>query len=78
MNEIPSEALLQKLSELVEHSPDVRFGQLLANLGFLTEARAEQSLWDIEDPMLLQVMEQHRAELAQRSQAGSLVERRSR
>jgi hypothetical protein len=65
-----SEALLQKLAQLVELSPDVRFGQLLANLGFLAEARAGQSLWDIEDPQLLQVLEQHRDELAQRTQPG--------
>jgi hypothetical protein len=51
---------------LVELSPDVRFGQLLANLGFLAEVRAGQSLWDIEAPQLLKVMEQHRAELIER------------
>jgi hypothetical protein len=62
------EKLLMKLIELVKLSPDVRFGQLLANLGFLAEARAGQSLWDIEDPRLLQIMEQHRDELVQRLQ----------
>lgn len=72
MNEINSHALLQILSELVELSPDVRFGQLLANLGFLAEARAGQSLWDIEDPRLLQVMEEHRGELVERVEPSSV------
>jgi hypothetical protein len=58
--------LLDKLAVLWESSPEVRFGQLLANLGFLVEDRTDQSLWDIEDEQLLKVMEGHRAELSQR------------
>jgi hypothetical protein len=61
-------ALLDTLSELAELSPDVRFGQLLANLGFLAETRGGQSLWDVEDPELLRIMEQHRDELSGRLQ----------
>lgn len=74
MSDAISQELLQKLSELVELSPDIRFGQLLANLGFLAEARAGQSLWDIENSQLLQVVEQHRLELAERLQP-SLISR---
>jgi hypothetical protein len=58
--------LLEKLAVLWELSPEVRFGQLLANLGFLVEDQTDQSLWDVADERLLQVMEKHRAELAQR------------
>jgi hypothetical protein len=58
--------LLEKLACLWELSPDVRFGQLLANLGFLVEDQIDQSLWDVEDEQLLQVMEWHRAELSRR------------
>jgi hypothetical protein len=58
--------LLEKLAVLWELSPEVRFGQLLANLGFLAEDRTDQSLWDIEDEQLLKVMEKHRTELSQR------------
>ena len=58
--------LLQKLATLWELSPDVRFGQLLANIGFLVEAQTDQSLWDIEDEQILRVMEWHRADLSRR------------
>ncbi len=64
----PSQSLLQRLSEIITHSPDVRFGQLLANLGFLAEARGGHSLWDIEDEQLMEVMDQHLAELAAREE----------
>jgi hypothetical protein len=50
-------------------SPDVRFGQLLANLGFLVEDQTDQSLWDVEDARLLEVMEYHRVELLQRQRS---------
>jgi hypothetical protein len=58
--------LIEKLVDLQQLSPDVRFGQLLANLGFLVEDQTEQSLWDIEDARLLEVMEKHRVDLLQR------------
>ena len=58
--------LLEKLARLWELSPDVRFGQLLANIGFLVEAQTDQSLWDIEDEQILRVMEWHRADLSRR------------
>lgn len=41
------QALTAKLSETCELSPDIRFGQLLANIGLLTEGQTDQSLWDI-------------------------------
>ena len=58
--------LLEELAALWELSPEVRFGQLLANLGFLVEDQTDQSLWEVEDDQLLMVMEQHRAALSQR------------
>jgi hypothetical protein len=63
--------LIEKLAELQQLSPDVRFGQLLANLGFLVEDQTEQSLWDVEDATLLEVIEKHRADLLRRQQAGA-------
>jgi hypothetical protein len=60
--------LLAKLADLCELSPDVRFGQLLANLGFLAEDQTDQSLWDIDDEPLLKVLENHRVDLARRQQ----------
>ena len=58
---------LTLLCELVDRSPDVRLGQLLAHLGFLGEDQTGRSLWDINDEQLLSVMHHHRAELESRS-----------
>ena len=63
--------LIEKLAELQQLSPDVRFGQLLANLGLLVEDQTDQSLWDVEDATLLEVIEKHRADLLRRQQAGA-------
>jgi hypothetical protein len=60
--------ILAKLAQVCELAPDVRFGQLLAFLGLLSDDRAGQSLWEIEDEQFLTVVEQHRAELSQRQQ----------
>ena len=58
--------LITKLADLWELSPDVRFGQLLANIGFLVEDQTDQSLWDVEDTQLSDVMEKHRLDLSRR------------
>lgn len=63
--------LIEKLAELQQLSPDVRFGQLLANLGLLVEDQTERSLWDIEDADLLEIIERHRADLLRRQQVGA-------
>jgi hypothetical protein len=58
-------AHLERVSEL---APDVRLGQLIANLAFLASGPWDQSLWDLEDARLLEVLRQHVSDLAQRSQ----------
>jgi hypothetical protein len=58
--------LIEKLADIHQLSPDVRFGELLANIGFLVEDQTDQPLRDIEDDRLLEVMEKHRVELARR------------
>jgi hypothetical protein len=63
--------LIEKLAELQQLSPDVRFGQLLANLGLLVEDQTDRSLWDVEDADLLALIERHRADLLRRQQAGA-------
>jgi hypothetical protein len=60
--------LLKQIEQLLELSPDVRFGQLLDHLGFLAEDREEGSLREVEDERLLGVVEHHRAELERRHQ----------
>jgi hypothetical protein len=54
---------LAVLAELLELSPDVRIGQLLAHLGFLGEDQTGRSLWDIDDEEFVAVLYHHRAEL---------------
>ena len=61
--------LIEKLADLRQLSPEVRFGQLLANLGFLVEDQTDQSLRDVEDSRLLEVMEKHRVDLLRRHPA---------
>jgi hypothetical protein len=58
--------LIEKLADIHLLSPDIRFGQLLANLGFLVEDQTDQPLREIEDHRLLEVMEKHRGDLARR------------
>jgi hypothetical protein len=60
--------LLEMLAQLCARAPDVRFGQLLAHLGFLAEDRGSPGLWEIEDGDLLTAMEQHLNELPQHQQ----------
>ena len=47
------EELLATLSELSEHCPQVRLGQLIANLATLAKGPQVESIWDVEDEELL-------------------------
>jgi hypothetical protein len=58
--------ILEKLFVLCELAPEVRFGQLVAQLGFLAEDAGMRGLWDIEDDELLRVIEAHEADLSRR------------
>jgi hypothetical protein len=60
------QAILGKLASICELSSGLRFGQLMAHLGFLSEDMFDRTLWDIDDDQLLQVLERHTAELTQR------------
>jgi hypothetical protein len=65
MSDLQREALAV-LAEVWALSPDVRFGQLLAHLGFLGEAHVGKGLGYIEDDELIAVLYRHRAELRAR------------
>ena len=54
---------LARLAEVWALSPEVRFDQLMAHLGFLDEAYQDHGLGDIEDDQLLEVLRRHPAEL---------------
>jgi hypothetical protein len=55
--------LLDRVSEL---APDMRFGQLIANLAFLAVGPWDQTLWNLEDEQLLVALQQHLRDLASR------------
>ena len=57
---------LAVLAELCELSDDIRFGQLVAWLGELSQDQISRGLWDVEDDELLAVMYRHREELIAR------------
>jgi hypothetical protein len=56
--------LLERLSEL---TPDVRFGQLIANLSYLAIGPTNEAIWDMEDEQLLAAIRQHIDDLSQRT-----------
>jgi hypothetical protein len=45
--------LLQVLEELGRSAPDVRLGQLVANLSYLAKGPTNQAIWDVQDEELL-------------------------
>jgi hypothetical protein len=55
--------LLERLSEL---APEVRFGQLIANMSYLAIAPTNEAIWDMEDEQLLEAIRQHVGNLSQR------------
>jgi len=58
---------LSVLAEVCAISPDVRLGQLLAHLAFLSEDQTGRSIWDIDDEQLIDVIRRHLAELRDRT-----------
>ena len=57
---------LHALQELSELTPDVRFGQLIANLSYLAIGPTAEAIWDMEDEQLLKAIQMHVAELSHR------------
>jgi hypothetical protein len=58
--------ILRVLSELVEHTPDVRFGQLIANLSCIAREPTPEAVWDMEDDELLAATKSHLEDYEQR------------
>lgn len=51
--------ILRSLAELVEHTPDVRFGQLIVNLSCIARGPTPEAIWDMEDDELLAATKSH-------------------
>lgn len=58
---------MRTLNDLVDRSPDVRIGQLLAHLGMMAEDEFDRSLWDVDDDQFQSICERHRRELIERT-----------
>ena len=63
--------VLQVIAELSDLVPEVRLGQLIANLSYLARGLANESIWDMEDEELLAAARKHLEEL--RSRRGAIV-----
>jgi hypothetical protein len=61
--------ILDRLARLSELAPDMRFGQLIANLAFMAAGPWDQTLWDLEDDALVGAIRQMEGDLAQRESA---------
>jgi hypothetical protein len=61
--------MLRILAEISALAPEVRFGQLVANLTLLAVGPWDENLWDIEDDRLLEAMRQHLSDLQRRQQS---------
>jgi hypothetical protein len=59
--------ILRLLEHLSELTPDVRFGQLIANLSYLAVAPTAEAIWDMEDDQLITAIRQQINELSNRA-----------
>jgi hypothetical protein len=66
MNSEVRRELLRVLDRLGEYTPDVRFGQLLANLSYMAKSFTAEAIWDVEDEELLAAARSHLQELSER------------
>jgi hypothetical protein len=51
--------LLRALGEMSATFPDLRFGQMIANLAVVARGATTESIWDVEDDELLAAIHRH-------------------
>ncbi len=73
MIEPTRQEILDRLARLSELAPDMRFGQLIANLAFMAAGPWDQTLWDLEDETLIGAIRQMEGDLSQRASDGPPV-----
>lgn len=61
--------LLRVLAGFGEHAPNLRFGQLIANLAFLARTSGATDVWEVEDEELLEAARDHLRDLEQRCES---------
>ena len=59
--------ILELLARLTELAPDVRFGQLIANLSYRAVAPTTEAIRDMEDEQLLSAIQAQIADLSKRA-----------
>ncbi len=59
-------ALLERLGEARALCPEMRFGQIVATVGVLSEDETGHSLWEVEDAEFADAIERFVADLARR------------
>lgn len=59
--------ILRLLGRLGEMTPDVRFGQLIANLSYRAVGPTTEAIWDMEDERLLSAIQSQIADLSDRT-----------
>jgi len=61
--------VLERLAEVRERCPEMRFGQLLATVGLLAEDETGHSLWEVEDTEFAAALERFAVDLTRRGSA---------
>jgi hypothetical protein len=51
--------VLEVLAQLSDCCPEVRFGQLVANLSYLAKGPTDEAIWDVQDDDLLLAARKH-------------------
>lgn len=51
--------VLAVLAQLSEVAPEIRLGQLMANLSYLARDLSSEAIWDMEDSELLEAAKTH-------------------
>jgi hypothetical protein len=69
--------ILRELERVSELAPEMRFGQLVANLAFVAAGPWNETLWDLEDDQLLAALRQHLADLSAREATAEPAKPRS-
>lgn len=69
MIEPTRQEILSRLVHISELAPELRFGQLIANLSFIAAGPWDKSLWDLEDDQLIKAIRQLENDLRLRSAA---------
>jgi hypothetical protein len=74
MIEPTRQEILARLARLSELAPDLRFGQMIANLAFMAAGPWDQTLWNLEDEQLLEAIRRFETDLSQAVDEAALPE----